>query len=274
VEQVRQWIADGRANSQTKAQVEGTPDWKPLADFPEFAAALAAKAALPPPPPRDGHGSSAEAEALAREILAADYNIDVFSCLERAWEKVKSDFWPIVGVSAVVFLLMSASSAAYVGLVIAGPLLGGLISYYLKLIRGQKAEMTDAFSGFSTAFLQLFLGALVSGLLVVLGVGLCILPGIFLGVAWKFTLPLIIDKRLDFWPAMELSRKVITRHWWNFFGLMVLSSLINLAGVLVCCVGIFVTFPVTVLALMYAYEDIFGPARFARPAAAQTLKPI
>ena len=37
VEQLRQWIAEGRANAQTLAQVEGAADWKPLGMYPEFA---------------------------------------------------------------------------------------------------------------------------------------------------------------------------------------------------------------------------------------------
>jgi len=37
-EQLRQWIAEGRANAQTKILLEGTTDWKSLSEFPEFAA--------------------------------------------------------------------------------------------------------------------------------------------------------------------------------------------------------------------------------------------
>jgi TM2 domain-containing membrane protein YozV len=35
-DQIRQWLAQNRVNSQTVAQAEGSPDWKPLASFPEF----------------------------------------------------------------------------------------------------------------------------------------------------------------------------------------------------------------------------------------------
>lgn len=35
-QQVRQWIAEGRANAQTMVQAEGATDWKPLWNFPEF----------------------------------------------------------------------------------------------------------------------------------------------------------------------------------------------------------------------------------------------
>ena len=35
-EQLRQWITEGRANAQTLVQPVGSPDWKPLAEFPEL----------------------------------------------------------------------------------------------------------------------------------------------------------------------------------------------------------------------------------------------
>lgn len=41
------WVADGRANAQTKVQLEGTTEWRTLAEFPELAAALPALAPLP-----------------------------------------------------------------------------------------------------------------------------------------------------------------------------------------------------------------------------------
>jgi hypothetical protein len=46
-EQVRQWVAEGRANAQTNVLPEGATEWKTLADFPELAAA----ATIAPPPP-------------------------------------------------------------------------------------------------------------------------------------------------------------------------------------------------------------------------------
>jgi hypothetical protein len=41
VDQLRQWINEGRANAQTLVQAEGSTEWKPLSAFPEFADALA-----------------------------------------------------------------------------------------------------------------------------------------------------------------------------------------------------------------------------------------
>lgn len=39
-EQVKEWILQSRANAQTRVQAVGTTEWKPLAEFPEFAEAL------------------------------------------------------------------------------------------------------------------------------------------------------------------------------------------------------------------------------------------
>ena len=44
--QMRQWIAEGRANARTPALAPGATEWKPLGALPEFAGHFA-----PPAPP-------------------------------------------------------------------------------------------------------------------------------------------------------------------------------------------------------------------------------
>lgn len=52
-EQLRRWIAEGRANAQTLANMEGSAEWRPLAAFPEFSPLWAGGTVpgLAPPPP-------------------------------------------------------------------------------------------------------------------------------------------------------------------------------------------------------------------------------
>jgi TM2 domain-containing membrane protein YozV len=50
-EEIRRWIADKRANAQTLVQAEGSPEWKPLGLFAEFASELKAVPPLMAPPP-------------------------------------------------------------------------------------------------------------------------------------------------------------------------------------------------------------------------------
>ena len=49
-DEVRAWIAEGRANGQTLARFEGGP-WKPLSTFPEFVGSLGAAPQSAPPMP-------------------------------------------------------------------------------------------------------------------------------------------------------------------------------------------------------------------------------
>jgi hypothetical protein len=254
-EQIKQWIAANRVNAETMAQAEGSADWKPLSTFSEFADAFSAKSAT------STGASNVQAPlpaALQTTSAVPCTGIDVANCLGRAWDKTVANLWPSIGVTALIWLALSASHAVYVGIVITGPLLGGLTFYYLKQIRNRSPELQDAFAGFTNSFLQLMLVSIVSGALIAVGLALCLIPGIYLAVAWVFALPLIIDKQLGFWEAMELSRKTVNQCWWSAAWLLLVCGLINMGGALLCVVGVFFTLPLTGLALTYAYEDVFA----------------
>ncbi len=279
---VRQMLLEGRIQLESLAWRPGMADWQPLRWFTEFIDVPNPPAGLPAaspagfnpyaPPgaapllPLTESGidlnipSAVRARALADEVLRRDYQLDIFHCLGRGWKLVFSgDFWAIVGVHTVNYLTRLVASGCYVSIVVDGPLSGGVDLYFLKKIRGQQADLTTAFSGFSIAFSQLFLVYLVSLLLAGLGFLFCVIPGIYLAVAWIFAKTLVIDQRLDFWDAMECSRRVVSRHWFAVLGLLVVSGLVMMMGLLALVVGIFITMPVFYASLMYAYEDIFRP---------------
>jgi uncharacterized membrane protein len=215
------------------------------------------------------------------ELRARDYDLDIGDCLTRSWELVKKHFWPIVGITLLVLVVigvvnqliglvtrpaindMILNRRVSVGaiLLICGVsilLIAGLYKYYLKLIRGESAGIADAFSGFGPATGQLALLGLVSGILNMLAFCLCVLPSVYLTVAWTFSIPLVVDRGMGFWQAMELSRKVVTKHWFLVFALVLVVGLVAVAGIIACCIGLLVTIPIAWVALMYAYEDIFG----------------
>ncbi len=205
-------------------------------------------------------GVAPHVAAFTQAALARDYQLNIGHCLSRGWNLVAHNFWPIVCVAALIELLQHAANSSLIGIVVGGPLSGGLWLYFLKKIRGEPVNVGTAFSGFTVAFVPLFLGGLVTLLLILAGFICFLLPGIYLAVAWAFTLILIADQRLDFWPAMDLSRKVVSKHWWKFLWFFIVLGVIELAGLLACLIGIFVAAPIAMAALAYAYEDIFGPA--------------
>ena len=280
--QVRQWVTEGRLNAQTQARAEGETEWKPLSAFPEFADVLRTNPIPTAAVPGGVGGPPADA------VLARDYSLDIGYCISRSWDLVKQNFWPIVGISLLIMVISGVINQVF-GLA-SGPvfksmftehratpggiaiilgtsllgspiytlLMGGLFKYYLKLIRAEGATIADAFSGFSPIAGQLILLGLANTFLTFLGFLFCVLPGIYLSISWIFALPLVIDRNLPFWDAMELSRKVVSKHWFVVFAFLLVVGLLSMCGVIVCCVGIFVTIPIASVAIMYAYEDIFG----------------
>jgi hypothetical protein len=253
--QLKQWILEGRANSHTRVQIQDSAEWVLVGSLPEFADTAAA--AMPPPPI-----AVENTQRQAREVLAQDYRISIGDCIGRAFELVRRDFWFIVGASFVAGLIGGGGVivpylSAVASLIVAGPMMGGLSALCLKKIRGQAATFGDIFLGFGLSFGSLLGAYLVCMLLTTVGLFLCILPGIYLAVSWVFTIPLVIDKRMGFWEAMELSRKVVGKHWWKIFGFVLVLALLGIAGLLVCIVGVFVACAICQIALLYAYEDIF-----------------
>ena len=194
-------------------------------------------------------------ETRARELQTRDYVLNIGSCLRRGWNLVRGDFWPTVGVTGLILLLLYVG-----GFLFAGPLLGGLCLYFLKKIRGEPSSVETAFSGFRIAFMPLFLAGLVGVVATSVGLVCLILPGVFLAGLTILALVLVVDKRLDFWPAFKLSGAAICRHWGKYCGFMFVLALINVAGIMAVVVGLLVTVPITLAALVFAYEDIFASA--------------
>ena len=103
----------------------------------------------------------------------------------------------------------------------------------------------------------LFFAYIIMTIMIMLGFVLLVLPGIYLMFAYIYSMPLILEKKMGAWHALETSRKAITKVWFRLFGLMLLISLINLAGIFTL-VGWIWTVPWTVLAMAMVYQKIFG----------------
>jgi hypothetical protein len=295
-EQLRQWVTEGRVNGQTSVQAEGATEWKPLGTLPEFGDLLASSPAGGGVPPVFGAPVGLTEDMLGRdydldvgqcvsngwELLKNNFGmvfggVAIFMLIQLGVG--------LLGQIPIVGILVSLAS-----IIIYGPLMGGLYYFLLRNIRGQHVEIGDIFAGFRLEFAQLLLAyvvvAVLTGvaalpgtaimavpifmmvrhhavemgplLVAMLGFIIAIIPAIYLSISWIFSLPLIIDRRMEFWPAMGASRRMVGKHWWMVFCLMVVCGIINLVGFLACCVGVFVSLPIVFGAMMYAYESIFS----------------
>ncbi|HVU16828.1 MAG TPA: hypothetical protein VHD32_07880 [Candidatus Didemnitutus sp.] len=185
---VREWIAGGRANLQTRARRNGEDVWRTLGDFPEFSGRPAAPISSGEPPAPPVYAASAAApgpvempaltgdsRTIAQDLIARAAPLDVFDCIAKGWSLWLANFGPLVGVT---FLVMAAQFLAglipivnlFAGLLLKGVFAGGLYFYYLGKIRSEPRAVGDAFAGFNRALAPLMLTTLIiTGITVAIG---------------------------------------------------------------------------------------------------------
>ena len=143
--------------------------------------------------------------------------------------------------------------------VIAGVVNMGYFYVARKIKHGEKPEFGDFFKSFNV-FGNIAGVALVVFILTIIGVFCLILPGIYLGVAWLFAVPIIFFyPKIGLWDSMEASRRIITKNWWQFLLLGICVIFINIAGALCLLIGLLVTIPASHLIMYAAFDDILKP---------------
>ena len=210
--------------------------------------------------------------------VSGHYQIDIGAIVREAWEKTsgfKGTFWLAVVIQAVILLglgiglgivnwVLEKLGIEFFGVIsqiiqiaVMMPMVGGLI---VLGIRRSADESLDAKTVINYFHLLLpILGmTLLLYLLVAVGLVLLVLPGIYLAVAYTMALPVLIDKNLGPWEALEASRKAITHRWWELFALHLVLGAINLATVITLGIGLIWTYPMTIIAHGIVYRRVFG----------------
>jgi uncharacterized membrane protein len=172
--------------------------------------------------------------------------------ISAGWNMVTADIGNYMLLSLIFVLVNSVASV-----VTQGPLQTGFHLYCMKRLFNRRTDLGDLFKGFDY-FLPSFVAALLIGLFVFAGTLLCIIPGLVVASMYKFTYLFILDKRMDFWPAMQASHEVVKNDYFGFTIFLLAMAGINILGALCCIVGLFVTIPLSVAAITVAYQEIVG----------------
>lgn len=172
--------------------------------------------------------------------------------IDIGWQMVKADVGNFI-LLALVFSLLSGM----VPVIIQGALMVGFHIYCIKKMHNKPADFADLFKGFNF-FVPTLVASLLISLFTFMGTLACIIPGLVVASMYKFTYLFILDKRMDFWPAMQASHSIVKHDYVGFTLFLVVLGLINLLGVLCCIVGVFVTIPLSIAAITAAYKDIVG----------------
>jgi len=195
-------------------------------------------------------------------LATQGYDVDIGQCLSEGWEIFKQNALGFIGFLLVLFAINVVLAFIPIlgfiaSIVVSAPLNAGFFIVALRIAKKRQISFSDFFSGFNY-FLPLFIAGLVVGIFIFLGTLLLIIPGIYLGVCYTFVVPLIVEKKLDFWEAMEASRQVVTKQWLSIFLLGLVLFLINFVGALIFGLGMLVTAPWTLCCVVAAYQSIFG----------------
>lgn len=194
----------------------------------------------------------------AEELITRGYETDAGKYISKGYSIFEKDMGKFIGYTALYFLITSfAGFIPFAPIFLTGPLTAGFFIVARKINKNQPYDFGDFWKGFDF-FVPLMLFTLISTLLGILAFFALIIPGIYLYVGWIFAVPFIIFGNMEFWDAMELSRKLVTKKWWNIFGFLLLLLLINMAGAIVFFVGLLFTVPITFCAIYAAFEDIVG----------------
>ncbi|HKG47740.1 MAG TPA: hypothetical protein VKB02_13475 [Pyrinomonadaceae bacterium] len=217
--------------------------------------------------------------------------VEPVQCIKGGWEIVKDHYWLFVGMCLIGMMI---GSAVPLGILL-GPMMCGLYLSFLKIRRGEPIEFGTLFKGFDyfgpsliatllhivpiiaivlPAYLLFYISIFVSmaaqgdepnpaaffGVLALFGVFwlFVLVVVIIISIGFTFAYPLIVDRKLQGFDAVKLSFRAAMANFWRLLGMMLLTSLMSIAGILVCYVGVFFVFPIVYAAMFKAYEQVFG----------------
>lgn len=215
--------------------------------------------------------------------LSRGYDFSIGAVLSESWQRIKGTKGIIIGgfivfyaaLFAISFVLGGALSILGIlsenptGVIVgemaisllasalAYPFMAGINMVGIRRAVDQPISFNEIFSHFGST-LPLLITAIVSMLLIYLGMFLLIIPGLYLAIAYMLAVPLVVERGLSPWQAMETSRKAISQHWFKVFGLFLLLGLITLIGVLPLGIGLIWAIPLFVISMGVLYRTIFG----------------
>ncbi len=219
--------------------------------------------------------------------IAGDYQFTIGETLSEAWQKVSGNkmtvfvamliyigimiaFGIAAGLFTTVLTSVAGESGASLGafltqfaqIIIAAPLNAGLIMLGAGMAVGAKMRAGSVLSYYDR-IVPLAITVILSTILIMIGFILLVIPGIYLSVAYMMALPLVVDKGLGPWQAMEASRKAVTRRWFAAFGLLLILVLLYIAGAIPMLIGLIWVIPLALIAVGILYRNIFGVSSIA-----------
>ncbi len=182
------------------------------------------------------------------------YKLSIENVLQRGFNLFRK--------SPGIFIIYGIVGAIAFSNPISGLLLGGpiIVGYYIVsnlISRDRIVELPDFFKSFDK-FVPLLILNLLMVLVIVLGLIILFIPGIYFAVSYIFAHFFVWFYELDPTEAIRLSRKTVSGNFGHIFLLCLALAGINLLGILAFGVGVLLTVPFSYCVVYAAFDDIIG----------------
>lgn len=207
------------------------------------------------------------------DSYSANPNWDISQVLKEAWELVsgfKATLWGALIMYLVVMFAISlpfeffgkdSTATMIISQIVIGlvtyPISAGITMLGIKRSVGHETNAFMIFNYFSKAASLFFLYVLMM-ILIAIGLVLLVIPGIYLMVAYSMAMPLMVEKNMGIWEALETSRKRINKCWFEMLILYILLIIILFFAILPLGIGLIWAAPFSVLLLAVVYRSLFG----------------
>ncbi len=188
------------------------------------------------------------------------------------WETAKENlgfFVMLLLVAALIYLipwsvalllsergfLWSSMGVSMVDFVLTAIIWMGIIKISLNFYDKKESEIEDIVSPYYL-FFKYLLASIVYFIIVILGFVLFIVPGIYLAIRLWFFDYFIIDKEMGPLDSLKSSFHATKGNVLKLLLFLILMGVINILGVLLLVIGLFITIPVTILASVFAYRKL------------------
>jgi hypothetical protein len=219
------------------------------------------------------------------ETKTKGFPFTVSGMIRKAWQETKGAKAPVWAGTAVFYLLLLVLAAGttfllrYLGIdpvspvgitgigvqafsgllfsIVSAVFTAGLFYMGVRKAAGDKISWKMIFTGFSKLG-KIMVATILQILLINIGLLLFIIPGIYLMVGYGLAMPLILDRDMGPWEALETSRKAIHKVWWKVAGAVVVMSIICAVSLAPLGLGLIWTLPMSFALAGVVYRHIFG----------------
>jgi len=147
-------------------------------------------------------------------------------------------------------------SMAY-GIFIAGPIGMSADWVFLKAVRREKIEIKDMFAVFERNYWNAVIAGLVTGIIIIIGLIMLIVPGIIFACRLAFVPYLVIDQKMEAMEALKASWAMTKGHGWTIFFMGFLAFFIIIAGLIVFFFGVIISAMWITAAFAILYHSVY-----------------